>query len=151
MRCGRHLGSGLDRSSSRSRSIRHLAAYGPVRDAVRAMGPDVRLAVDDAGAGVANFNHLVELRPQFVKIDAGLVRGVDDDLSRQALVAGILHFADTAGCEVIAEGIETDAERDMLERLASAWDRAICSADRHPPRSGPRRRPDPRRPSPRSG
>jgi PAS domain S-box-containing protein len=94
-----------------------IAAYGPVRDAVRAMGPDVRLAVDDAGVGAANFNHLVELRPQFVKIDASLVRGVDADLSRQALVAGILHFADTAGCEVIAEGIETDAERDMLERL----------------------------------
>lgn len=94
-----------------------IAAYGPVRDAVRALGPDVRLAVDDAGAGVANFNHLVELRPNFVKVDSGLVRGVDFDLSRQAFVAGILHFAAAAGCDVIAEGIETQAERDTLVRL----------------------------------
>lgn len=94
-----------------------IAAYGPVRDAVRALGPDIRLAVDDAGAGVANFNHLVELRPDFVKIDSGLVREVDTDVSRQAFVAGILHFAAVARCEVIAEGIETDAEQETLARL----------------------------------
>ncbi|MBA3236360.1 MAG: EAL domain-containing protein, partial [Chloroflexi bacterium] len=64
------------------------------------LGPDVRLAVDDAGAGAANFHHLVELRPDFVKIDVSLVRGVDTDLSRQAVVAGILHFAAAAHCEV---------------------------------------------------
>ena len=79
--------------------------------------PDVRLAVDDAGAGVANFNHLVELRPEFVKIDASLVRGVDTDLSRQAVVAGILHFATAAQCQVIAEGIETDAELATVTEL----------------------------------
>lgn len=94
-----------------------IPAYGPLRDAIAALGPDVRLAVDDAGAGVANFNHLVELRPDFVKIDAGLVRGVDSDVSRQAVVAGILHFATTAGCDVIAEGIETDAELEKLREL----------------------------------
>jgi EAL domain-containing protein (putative c-di-GMP-specific phosphodiesterase class I) len=94
-----------------------ITAYGRVRDAVRALGPDVRLAVDDAGAGVANFNHLVELRPDFVKVDAGLVRGVGDDVSRQAFIAGIVHFAASAGCEVIAEGIETEVERDALHRL----------------------------------
>jgi EAL domain-containing protein (putative c-di-GMP-specific phosphodiesterase class I) len=81
------------------------------------LGPDVRLAVDDAGAGVANFHHLVELRPEFVKIDVSLVRGVDTDLSRQAVVAGILHFAAAAHCQVIAEGIETEAELAMVTEL----------------------------------
>ncbi len=81
------------------------------------LGPDVRLAVDDAGAGAANFHHLVELRPDFVKIDVSLVRGVDTDLSRQAVVAGILHFAAAAHCEVIAEGIETEAELATVREL----------------------------------
>ena len=81
------------------------------------LGPDLRLAVDDAGAGVANFHHLVELRPEFVKIDVSLVRGVDTDLSRQAVVAGILHFAATSHCQVIAEGLETDAELAMVTEL----------------------------------
>jgi PAS domain S-box-containing protein len=94
-----------------------IAAYGPLRQAVVDLGPEVRLAVDDAGAGVANFNHLIELRPDFVKLDAGLVRGVDDDVSRQAVVAGILHFATAAGCLVIAEGIETQHELATLTDL----------------------------------
>ena len=69
------------------------------------------MAVDDAGAGIANFSHLVELRPGLVKVDAGLIRDLDTDLARQAVVVGLVHFAAKAGCEVIAEGIETEAER----------------------------------------
>ena len=82
-----------------------------------ALGSGLRLAVDDAGAGVANFNHLVELRPQFVKVDIGLVRGVNADLTRQALVVALLHFATATDCQVVAEGIETEPERGVLEKL----------------------------------
>lgn len=85
--------------------------YRAVRSAIDQLGPDVRVAVDDAGAGIANFSHLVELRPRLVKVDAGLIRDVDTDLARQAVVVGLVHFAAKAGCEVIAEGIETEAER----------------------------------------
>ncbi|MEA2653101.1 MAG: hypothetical protein QOI37_328, partial [Chloroflexota bacterium] len=94
-----------------------IDAYAPLRDAMTGFGPQVRLAVDDVGAGVANFNHLVELRPDFVKIDIGLVRGVDRDPSRRAVVVGLVHFAAEAGCQVIAEGIETDLERGCLTEL----------------------------------
>jgi EAL domain-containing protein (putative c-di-GMP-specific phosphodiesterase class I) len=91
--------------------------YAPLREALARFTPSVRLAVDDAGAGVANFNHLVGLRPDYVKIDAGLVRGVNGDPSRQAVVVGLIHFAMKAGCEVIAEGIETEAEGQMVAEL----------------------------------
>ena len=91
--------------------------YGALRSAFVALGSGLRLAVDDAGAGVANFNHLVELRPQFVKVDIGLVRGVNADLTRQALIVALLHFAAATDCHVIAEGIETEAERAVLETL----------------------------------
>ena len=82
-----------------------------------ALGAGLRLAVDDAGSGIANFNHLVELRPQYVKVDVGLVRGVNADLTRQALIVALLHFARATDCQVVAEGIETEAERAVLERL----------------------------------
>ncbi|MEX1173177.1 MAG: PAS domain S-box protein [Chloroflexota bacterium] len=88
--------------------------YGAVRDAVALLGPDVRIAVDDAGTGVANFNHIVQLRPDFVKIDASLVRGVDNDLTRQALIIGLHHFARTTNGWLVAEGVETEAERRAL-------------------------------------
>jgi EAL domain-containing protein (putative c-di-GMP-specific phosphodiesterase class I) len=94
-----------------------ITDYAPLHEAVLLLGADVRLAVDDAGAGVANFNHLAELRPDFLKIDIGLVRGVHEDVGRQAVVAGLVHFAASAGCQVIAEGIETDAELAMVRSL----------------------------------
>jgi len=88
--------------------------YAGLRAVIGALGPDVRLAVDDSGAGVANFHHIVELRPDFVKLDAGLIRAIESDPTRQALVVGLRHFALTSGCTVIAEGIETPAEQACL-------------------------------------
>ncbi len=110
--------------ASRSRSVvleitenEAVTDYAPLHEAVLRLGPDVRLAVDDAGAGVANFTHLVELRPDFLKIDMGLVRGVNEDVGRQAVVAGLVHFAASAGCQVIAEGIETNEELAAVRSL----------------------------------
>lgn len=88
--------------------------YASVRAALQSLGPDVRAAVDDAGAGVANFTHLVELRPDYVKVDMGLVRGVNHDVTRQALIVGLRHFAGATDGWVIAEGIETEEERSAL-------------------------------------
>jgi EAL domain-containing protein (putative c-di-GMP-specific phosphodiesterase class I) len=93
--------------------------YRAVRSAIDQLGPDVRTAVDDAGAGIANFSHLVELRPAIVKIDASLIRDLDTDLARQAVLVGLVHFAARAGCEVIAEGIETEAERVTAAALGA--------------------------------
>jgi EAL domain-containing protein (putative c-di-GMP-specific phosphodiesterase class I)/CHASE3 domain sensor protein len=94
-----------------------IEAYAPLREAMLRLGPGVRLAVDDVGAGVANFAHLVELRPNFIKIDVGLVRGVDLDPSRRGVIAGLVQFAAEVGCQVIAEGIETEAERATVAKL----------------------------------
>ena len=94
-----------------------IADYAPLHEAMRRLGPDVKLAVDDAGAGIANFGHLVDLRPNIVKIDAGLVRGVNADVSRQALIVGFVHFAAVSGALVLAEGIETAAEQQTVQRL----------------------------------
>ena len=91
--------------------------YAPIHAAMAALGPDVRLAVDDAGAGVANFQHLAELRPALVKIDAGLVRAVNASVSRQAVVVGLVHFAVASGALILAEGIETEAEQTTVQQL----------------------------------
>jgi EAL domain-containing protein (putative c-di-GMP-specific phosphodiesterase class I) len=52
-----------------------------------------------------------------VKLDIGLVREIDRDAVRQALVAGIVYFARKSGCRLIAEGIETSGELDQLRLL----------------------------------
>ena len=91
--------------------------YERLRDAIRTLGRDVRVAVDDAGAGVANFGHIIELRPDFVKLDISLVRHVDANLGRQAMVVGMRHFSRTAGCRLVAEGVETPQEAATLTSL----------------------------------
>jgi EAL domain-containing protein (putative c-di-GMP-specific phosphodiesterase class I) len=53
-----------------------------------------------------------------VKLDMGLVRDVNSDLGRQALVVGLRHFARQAGCRLLAEGIETEQEAGTMGQLA---------------------------------
>ena len=91
--------------------------YGAARRLLRRHLPYARIAVDDAGAGFASLRHIAELRPQIVKLDMQLVHNVHRDPAREALVAGMVHFAAESGCELIAEGIETEQERRALVRL----------------------------------
>ena len=86
-----------------------------VIDALRAKG--IRLAVDDAGAGWASFRHVLSLRPDIIKMDRSLTRGVDVDPARWALAMALAIFAGEVGATVVAEGVETDGEVRAL-RLA---------------------------------
>jgi PAS domain S-box-containing protein len=94
-----------------------IADYSAAREGLRGVAPGARVAVDDAGAGIANFAHIVELRPNFVKLDMSLVRRINLDLGRQALVIGMRHFAQSAGCRLVAEGVETKEEAETLLSL----------------------------------
>lgn len=95
-----------------------VADYPALRAALERLGDHVRTAVDDAGAGYSSFRHIVEIEPDFVKIDIGLVRAIERDRARQAFVAGLDYFSLKTGCSLIAEGIETEAERSALRSLA---------------------------------
>jgi PAS domain S-box-containing protein len=91
--------------------------YRAARRLLRRHFPTARIAVDDAGAGFASLRHIAELRPSIVKLDIELVRNVHRDAAREALIAGMVHFAEASGCDLIAEGIESEAERRALVRL----------------------------------
>ena len=94
-----------------------VSDYRALTTSLKRMAPWVSLAIDDAGAGFSSLRHILELSPSWVKLDIGLVRGVDADPARQALVAGLVHFARQAAIALIAEGIETAAEHVMLKSL----------------------------------
>jgi EAL domain-containing protein (putative c-di-GMP-specific phosphodiesterase class I)/DNA-binding response OmpR family regulator len=92
--------------------------YSAFRAAIARLGTGVRAAIDDAGAGFSSLRHILELRPYAVKLDIGLVRSIETDTARQALIAGMAYFAVKTGCVLVAEGIETPAERGALRALA---------------------------------
>ncbi|MGP1674549.1 MAG: EAL domain-containing protein, partial [Candidatus Limnocylindrales bacterium] len=91
--------------------------YAMLRAAIAGIGPEVRLAIDDAGAGFSSLRHILELRPSMVKLDVSLIRGIDTDLARQAMVAGMVHFANRLAVSLIAEGVENEAEKATLLAL----------------------------------
>lgn len=71
-------------------------------------------AIDDFGAGYAGLELLSDYQPDILKLDMGLVRGIDASRPRQAIVRGVLAMCAELGITVLAEGIETPAERDWL-------------------------------------
>ncbi|HEY2430860.1 MAG TPA: EAL domain-containing protein [Acidimicrobiales bacterium] len=91
--------------------------YESLRAALTTFDPPVELSVDDAGAGFASLRHVVMLEPAYVKLDRSWVTDIDADPTRQAMVAGLSHFARQTGSKLVAEGIETEPERATLERL----------------------------------
>ncbi len=77
----------------------------------------LRLAVDDAGAGFASFRHILELKPHVIKLDVSLIRQIDTDTGHRALAAALVRFAQETRSEVVAEGVESEAELAILRDL----------------------------------
>jgi len=73
-----------------------------------------KTAIDDFGAGYAGMKLLADFQPDIIKIDMDLVRGIDSSRSRQAIVRSLVRLCDDLDITVIAEGIETVAERNHL-------------------------------------
>ena len=74
----------------------------------------VRVAVDDTGSGYASLRHIVDLRPDIIKIDRSLVRGVDLDPARRSLMVALVAFARDVDATLIAEGVECADEARVL-------------------------------------
>jgi EAL domain-containing protein (putative c-di-GMP-specific phosphodiesterase class I) len=84
---------------------------------LRAAG--LRIAIDDAGAGYASLRHVLNLHPEFIKLDLSLTRDIDSDPTRRALATALIAFArETSAC-IVAEGVETPAELATLHRLGA--------------------------------
>jgi diguanylate cyclase (GGDEF)-like protein/PAS domain S-box-containing protein len=74
----------------------------------------VRLAIDDFGTGYSSLSYLRDLPIDVVKMDKSFVEGIAESDQRLAVAEGIVQIARTLSLEVIAEGIETEAQRDLL-------------------------------------
>jgi len=83
---------------------------------VRSRG--VRLAVDDAGSGYSGLTHILNLKPDVIKLDIALTRGIDKDPARRSLGRALLSFGlDAYNASLVAEGIETKGELETLRSL----------------------------------
>src|SRR5262249_4312675 len=86
-----------------------------LRDQLDELG--IGLAYDDLGAGQARLQELIEVPPHFVKLHMSLIRGVDQEVTRQELIQALNPVMAKLGVQVLAEGIETEEEAAVCLRL----------------------------------
>jgi EAL domain-containing protein (putative c-di-GMP-specific phosphodiesterase class I) len=94
--------------------IRDLAGFSRAINQYRASG--MQLVIDDFGAGYAGLNLLADFQPDVIKIDMHLVHDIDSKGPRQAIARAVIQVCGDLGIEVIAEGVETQAEYRWFKR-----------------------------------
>ncbi len=80
-----------------------------------------RVALDDVGAGYSSLNRLHQLRPDFIKLDMDLVRGVDRDPYKALIARKTIEIATELGISTIAEGVETPGELEWAQTHGAAY------------------------------
>ena len=95
-----------------------IDSYHELRDLLRPLREaGLRVAVDDAGAGYASLRHVIELRPEFIKIDRDLIHGIADDHARRVAVSAFVLLALDLNATIIAEGLERPTDLAALSDL----------------------------------
>lgn len=91
------------------------------------------IAVDDMGAGYSSLETIVELKPQYIKLDISIIRGIDKNMLKQELIKAIIGLSKRMNSLVIAEGIETKEELGSLKQIGISLGQGFLFAKPAPP------------------
>jgi EAL domain-containing protein (putative c-di-GMP-specific phosphodiesterase class I) len=100
---------------SERESIENFAIFREARDHYKDLG--FQIALDDTGVAYGSLEAVMELEPDFIKVDMAFVRGIDTDSTRQELLRALHAIAGKVGGQIIAEGIESSEELATLQNL----------------------------------
>jgi len=98
-------------------TVSHYCALNRALAPLRTQG--LRVAVDDMGAGYSSLRHILQIRPDLVKLDVSLSRDIDKDPVRRALASALVSFARDTNSELVAEGVETKGELETLRSIGA--------------------------------
>ena len=84
-------------------------------DGLRARG--VTIAIDDVGVAASNLRMILEVRPHYLKVDRYFISRAHEDAGKRATIEAVMHIAGRLGAAVVAEGVETHEELDVVRRL----------------------------------
>lgn len=114
----------LDSLESLEQIVLEVTEHAPIEDYARFEAAlerhrrrGLELAVDDMGAGFASLRHILQLRPDTIKLDRALVDRIDRDRRTRALAVAVTTFALETQTSVTAEGIETASQRSVIRAL----------------------------------
>lgn len=77
----------------------------------------VKVAIDDFGSGFSNFSYLINLRPDFIKIDGSLIENLDTDRNAQIVVETIVEFSKKLGIKTVAEFVHSSTILSAVKQL----------------------------------
>jgi EAL domain-containing protein (putative c-di-GMP-specific phosphodiesterase class I) len=100
---------------SEQESIGNFSIFREVRDYYGKLG--FQIALDDTGAGYQSLESVLELSPEFIKMDRAFVQGIDQDSGRQELLRALQSVAEHIGARIIGEGLDTLEELETLGEL----------------------------------
>ncbi len=115
---------------SEQESISNFEIFREVRDYYGKLG--FQFALDDTGAGYASLEAVVELSPEFIKVDRAFVSGVDEDPARQELLRALCSVAEQMGARVIGEGLDTLEELETLGKVGIPFGQGWLFGKPHP-------------------
>lgn len=102
----------LELEITESTIMKHPEEVISILHQLKAMG--VRLSIDDFGTGYSSLNYLRKFPIDFLKIDASFVRDITENKEDRLIVKGIIALAKSLNLKVIAEGVETKAQQELL-------------------------------------
>ncbi len=76
-----------------------------------------KIAVDDFGSGYSNFNYIISLNVDFIKIDSSLIKNIDSDFNSQIITKSIVGFAKEMGIKTIAEYVHNESVLKKIREL----------------------------------
>ncbi len=92
--------------------------YGLLEEFLQKFKPyGVRVAIDDFGSGFSNFENIIRLNANYIKIDGSLIKNIDSDKNSLAIVKAIVQFAHTLGIKIIAEYVHSKEVLKVLEQF----------------------------------
>jgi len=118
---------------SEQESIDNFELFREVRDSYRKLG--FQIALDDTGSGYSSLEAVMELAPEFIKVDRAFVTRIDEDPARQELLRALQSLAQRIGSRIIAEGLDTLEELETLGRLGIPFGQGWLFGKPHPLRS----------------
>ena len=118
---------------SEQESIANFSIFREVRDYYGKLG--FKIALDDVGAGYASLEAVMELSPEFIKVDRAFVAGIDEDPARQELLRALKAVSNTIGAQIIGEGLDTLEELETLGTLGVPFGQGWLFGKPHPLRT----------------
>lgn len=119
---------------SERESIHNFEVFREARDYYSELG--FKIALDDTGVAYGSLQAVMELSPDFIKVDLSLVRGIDTDPPRQELLRALNAVAGKINAEIIAEGIETSEELSTIQSLGIPYGQGYLLGRAAPLRRG---------------